>query len=270
MGNVYMEADQVRFKDSTYRNLQIAVSAALEGGGGGGTTVVANPEGSATADLSKLQVGTTIYGIPAEAGDISYDNTSSGLTADDVQEAIDELNTGIGGISELIPSDATSSNKLATADDIPDAVAANPGGAAEAGDLSKLQIGDNIYNIPSAAGTVTDYSYVVNNVSFTANTWVKVSEYTALSSGIYALGVFPSGGTNTPIASMITYSSVSDPSTIADADKNLVYGENTGNTCNSSCFKNLSANVKTNFFVKSSASGTNSVRIVVTKLCNIS
>lgn len=70
MGNVYMEADQVRFKNSTYHNLQTAVAAALEGGGGGGTTVVANPEGSATADLSKLQVGTTIYGIPADAGEV--------------------------------------------------------------------------------------------------------------------------------------------------------------------------------------------------------
>ena len=99
MGNVYMEADQVRFKNSTYHNLQTAVSAALEGGGGGGTTVVANPEGSATADLAKLQVGTTIYGIPAEAGDISYDNTSSGMTADDVQEAIDELNASIPGVA---------------------------------------------------------------------------------------------------------------------------------------------------------------------------
>lgn len=119
MGNVYMEADQVRFKDSTYRNVQEGLAAALEGGGGGGTTVVANPEGSATADLAKLQVGTTIYGIPAEARDISYDNTSSGMTADDVQEAIDELNTGLSGVTELIPSGATTSNKLATASDIP-------------------------------------------------------------------------------------------------------------------------------------------------------
>lgn len=29
------------------------------------------------------------------AADISYDNTSSGLTADDVQEAIDELAAGL-------------------------------------------------------------------------------------------------------------------------------------------------------------------------------
>ena len=35
------------------------------GGGGGGTTVVANPSGTASADLTKLQVGNDIYGIPS-------------------------------------------------------------------------------------------------------------------------------------------------------------------------------------------------------------
>lgn len=34
-------------------------------GGGGGTTVVANPEGEATDDLEKLQVGNDIYSIPS-------------------------------------------------------------------------------------------------------------------------------------------------------------------------------------------------------------
>jgi hypothetical protein len=34
------------------------------GGGGGGTTVVANPSGTATAVLNKLQVASTIYRIP--------------------------------------------------------------------------------------------------------------------------------------------------------------------------------------------------------------
>lgn len=109
MGNVYMEADQVRFKDSTYRNVQEGLAAALEGGGGGGT-----------------------------AADVSYDNTDSGLTAETVQAAIDEVVTDLGSlttiigdssaglvkevtdIQDLIPSGATSENKLATEDDIPD------------------------------------------------------------------------------------------------------------------------------------------------------
>ena len=36
----------------------------MNGGGGGGTQVVANPEGEATSDLEKLQVGEEIYEIP--------------------------------------------------------------------------------------------------------------------------------------------------------------------------------------------------------------
>lgn len=38
------------------------------GGGGGGTTVVANPSGEATSTLEKLQVGSTIYGLPSGGG----------------------------------------------------------------------------------------------------------------------------------------------------------------------------------------------------------
>ena len=63
------------------------------GGGGGGTTVIANPEGTATDDLNKLQVGTTIYEIsgageltelsdvnissPQDGQILQYDSTSS-------------------------------------------------------------------------------------------------------------------------------------------------------------------------------------------------
>ena len=35
--------------------------------------------------------------VPLSAGNVPYDNTTSGLTADDVQEAIDELAQGGGG-----------------------------------------------------------------------------------------------------------------------------------------------------------------------------
>ena len=49
------------------------------GGGGGGTTVVANPSGTATADLEKLQVGNSIYGIPS--GGASYTDVTGTLTA---------------------------------------------------------------------------------------------------------------------------------------------------------------------------------------------
>lgn len=42
-------------------------------GGGGGTTVVANPEGEATDELEKLQVGNDIYSIPEENVEINKD-----------------------------------------------------------------------------------------------------------------------------------------------------------------------------------------------------
>lgn len=48
------------------------------GGGGGGTTVVANPDGEATDELEKIQVGSTIYSIPVyEEGDIQTITLSS-------------------------------------------------------------------------------------------------------------------------------------------------------------------------------------------------
>ena len=59
---------------------------------------------------------------PSSAGDIEYDNTTSGLTADDVQEAIDEVNSkvenlpspmvykgqlGTGGVISVLPVDGS-------------------------------------------------------------------------------------------------------------------------------------------------------------------
>lgn len=69
MGNVYMEAEQIRFKNTSYRDVQSALTAALEGGSGGGA-----------------------------AEDITYDNTESGLSAENVQSAIDEV---AGDVSTL-------------------------------------------------------------------------------------------------------------------------------------------------------------------------
>lgn len=40
------------------------------GGGGGGTTVIANPTGTATDTLNKLQVGSTIYGVGGSSSEI--------------------------------------------------------------------------------------------------------------------------------------------------------------------------------------------------------
>ena len=53
----------------------------IDSGGGGGTTVVANPEGTATADLTKLQVGETVYGVDGDTSDCYK-------TTDDTESAI--------------------------------------------------------------------------------------------------------------------------------------------------------------------------------------
>ena len=55
--------------------------------------VEANPTGEATETLTKIGIDGDIYSFTAEttAADVSYDNTASGLTADDVQDAIDEI-----------------------------------------------------------------------------------------------------------------------------------------------------------------------------------
>lgn len=49
------------------------------GGGGGGTTVVANPEGTATDTLNKLQVGSTIYSIPSGGSGENYTTTEQAI-----------------------------------------------------------------------------------------------------------------------------------------------------------------------------------------------
>ena len=121
----------------------------------------------------------------------------------------------------------------------------------------------------SGGGGTQDYSYVVSNVSFTANAWTKIGEYTFPSTGIYALGLYPSGGSNNPKASMITYSDVTDPSALGTNDGYLVYAESGTVSCNCSCVKNCVVNTKINLFVKSNTTATNSVRVVVTRLADM-
>lgn len=184
MGNVYMEADQIRYKGQ-YRTVQEALDNG-GGGGGGGTTVVANPEGSATADLSKLQVGESIYGVPATAGKIAYDNTESGLTADDVQEAIDEMVANFGdGVDEVYNACVAAGSTPAT--------------------KSPADIATAIGSISSSADIVLDNGQIATNAgtyisapltdTLTANTWLLVSIHDG--SNKYNEIVKYTGGSNT-------------------------------------------------------------------------
>ena len=58
-------------------------------GGGGGTTVVANPEGEATDDLEKLQVGSDIYEIPKDYEELDNKPQINGETLDGNKTASD-------------------------------------------------------------------------------------------------------------------------------------------------------------------------------------
>lgn len=78
--------------------------------------------------------------IPSDADDISYDNTESGLTADDVQGAIDEVNGNIVDVE------------------------ANPSGTAT-GELETIKVGSTIYDIVGgepvygeASGAIASFS----------------------------------------------------------------------------------------------------------------
>lgn len=68
-----------------------------KGGGGTGGTASDVSYDNTGSGLTADNVQSAIDEIAArDASDISYDNTSSGLTADDVQEAIDELAAAVG------------------------------------------------------------------------------------------------------------------------------------------------------------------------------
>ena len=64
---------------TTSKTLTGAINEIAQGGGGGGTTVIANPSGTATDDLTKVQIGSTIYDIPG--GGSSYTDVTGTLTA---------------------------------------------------------------------------------------------------------------------------------------------------------------------------------------------
>ena len=84
-------------KGYTIQNsIELLEKAVENGSGSGGASTAAdvsydNTSSHLTADDVQEAIDEINAKIPTSADDISYDNTSSGLTADDVQEAIDEL-----------------------------------------------------------------------------------------------------------------------------------------------------------------------------------
>ena len=80
-------------------------------GGGGGTTVVANPEGEATDDLEKLQVGSDIYEIPKDYAEL--DNKPS---INSVELSGNKTASELGLQAELDGAQTVSGNPITVAD----------------------------------------------------------------------------------------------------------------------------------------------------------
>lgn len=70
------------------------------------------------AILTKLNEIKQVLSTPADAEDVNYDNTTSGMTADNVQEAVDELKSNltdyIKAVSFTVPSSITRGADLTT------------------------------------------------------------------------------------------------------------------------------------------------------------
>lgn len=89
-------------------------------GGGGGSTVSWNEIQTTGTKIAEITIDGTTYDVYApnvsvSASDVSYDNTTSGLNADDVQEAIDELDSTLDTLSGTVSGHTTDIGNLQTA-----------------------------------------------------------------------------------------------------------------------------------------------------------
>lgn len=89
-------------------------------GGGGGSTVSWNEIQTTGTKIAQITIDGTTYDVYApnvsvSAADVSYDNTTSGLIADDAQEAIDELAGGLSTVAGVVSGHTTDIGNLQTA-----------------------------------------------------------------------------------------------------------------------------------------------------------
>ena len=88
--------------------------------GGGGSSVSWNEIQTTGTKIAEITIDGTTYDVYApnvsvSASDVSYDNTTSGLIADDAQEAIDELAGDIVNLSGVVSGHTTDIGNLQTA-----------------------------------------------------------------------------------------------------------------------------------------------------------
>lgn len=167
MGNVYMEADQIRYRGQ-YRNVQ----EALDNGGGGG--------GGGTA-----------------AG-VSYSNTDSHLTATNVQAAIDEMVANFGdGVDDVynacVSAGSTPASKSPA--DIATAIGSISGGADIILDNGQIGTNEGTYITAPLTGELIANSWLLVSIHDGSNKYNEVVEYTggsntfSLVNGTFALTV---------------------------------------------------------------------------------
>lgn len=150
MGNVYMEADQIRYKGQ-YRTVQ----EALDNGGGGG--------GGGTA-----------------AG-VSYSNTDSHLAATNVQAAIDEMVANFGdGVDEVynacVAAGSTPTTKSPA--DIATAIGSISGGADIVLDNGQIATNAGTYISAPLTDTLTANSWLLVSIHDGSNKYNEIVKYT--------------------------------------------------------------------------------------------
>lgn len=155
------------------------------------------------------------------ADDISYDNTVSGMTADDVQEAIDEVFTSVSSGKTLIAGAITDQGVPTSADDTFTQMAENialiSGGGGEAS--------VSLIGIKANNNTLTNWTYTITD---NCKGYIIVSQTTGGSSGLY---VQVNGVTKT-----VTYTTSSgvafiyyyDIGSLASGDVITVHFQNSG------------------------------------------
>jgi len=137
--------------------------------GGGGTDVEGNPSGTPTAVLSSIRIGNDIFSIPGgggggssvsftqvlatgtKIGTITIDGVPTDIYAPTPPAKTSDLTNDSNFVSDAsyvhTDNNYTTSDKNKVAD--LNQVEANPSGSATAGNLNKLQVGNDIYQIPS-------------------------------------------------------------------------------------------------------------------------
>lgn len=102
---------------------------------GGGSSVIANPTGTASTDLTKLQVDGTIYAIPQGGGTAVVANPTGTGTEDLTKISVAGVIYDVPGTGSIVTG--------------------NPSGSATQGDLTSIEIDGEIYDIPGSNSSVS-------------------------------------------------------------------------------------------------------------------